>query len=58
LSDTQSLVITLNLALTDPASQDLKVFAGASAHAEAEGSWGTSTGLATGVVSRIAVHAT
>jgi hypothetical protein len=58
LSATQSLTITLSLPLTDPASQDLKVFAGASAHAEAEGSWGTSMGLATGAVSRIAVHAT
>lgn len=58
LSESLSLPIFLSLTLTDPASQDLKVFAGASAHAEAEGTWGVSSALATGVVTSIAVHAT
>ncbi len=54
---TGSSTIAMSLDLSGAAAMGLKVFAGASSHAEAEGTGGISSVLMIGTVKRITVHA-
>jgi hypothetical protein len=55
LKDSQT--ITQTLTLDDPASQSLRVWAGAQAHVEVEGSYGSASAIVSAQVTKIAVHA-